>query len=531
MATNSINQGAAGGIIIQPTWGTIEGGGSSGKEDNFDAILNELRTYLDAKADKKDVYMKDETDELLDGKSDTGHTHPYLPLSGGTLTGSLSTNGSDILLKTSDENSDDSGDIVWYYGNGQEKMRIWTENTYSSKLGPSFRLYKKDGTSLFNGSLSLSDHTHSYLPLSGGTLTGRLTGSGRISVPTSGGSWISQKNTDNASIKITTVAVTNGSRYDSIIGGMSSDDSSWNMGIIDNKIYFGRYESTQTENSFTKSVYIDLVNGYASRAYNANKLDNFETNNNSGKNANDVTYNGITYYTSNGPSTSIGATVNDGALYCQAYSTRWVAQIAQDYRNGNLFTRGKNNDTWQSWKAVSYNGHTHDDRYYTESEVDTKLNGKSNTNHTHSYLPLSGGTMTGQLLTSFKSAVAMGSRQADATTIPNLVNEVRYSSGGAGSINLTTAYTNNNITIPTGWYNYIYSPHRSGGSSGAASGDNHNYGTLLLYGMTMNAGPFAIRIASGSIAALFCISRHYYGTGGMTDGTTALPAGTVYYQY
>ena len=27
--------------------------------------------------------------------------------------------------------------------------------------------------------------------------------------------------------------------------------------------------------------------------------------------------------------------------------------------------------------------HTHDDRYYTESEINTKLNGKSNTGHTH----------------------------------------------------------------------------------------------------------------------------------------------------
>ncbi len=63
--------------------------------------------------------------------------------------------------------------------------------------------------------------------------------------------------------------------------------------------------------------------------------------------------------------------------------------------------------------------HTHDDRYYTESEVDTKLNGKanashthsisnisglqsaldgkSNNGHTHSYLPLSGGTLTGEM--------------------------------------------------------------------------------------------------------------------------------------
>lgn len=32
-------------------------------------------------------------------------------------------------------------------------------------------------------------------------------------------------------------------------------------------------------------------------------------------------------------------------------------------------------------------GHTHDDRYYTESEVDTKLSGKAASSHTHNYVP------------------------------------------------------------------------------------------------------------------------------------------------
>ena len=90
-------------------------------------------------------------------------------------------------------------------------------------------------------------------------------------------------------------------------------------------------------------------------------------------NANNITSNGHWYYSSNGPATSLGASTADGALYSQAYSTSWVGQIAQDYRNGNLFTRGKNNGTWTDWKAVSYSGHT------------------------HSYLPLSGGTLTGTL--------------------------------------------------------------------------------------------------------------------------------------
>ena len=53
-------------------------------------------------------------------------------------------------------------------------------------------------------------------------------------------------------------------------------------------------------------------------------------------------------------------------------------------------------NTALSGKANS--SHTHDDRYYTESEIDTKLSGKANSSHTHSdYLPKSGGTLTGNL--------------------------------------------------------------------------------------------------------------------------------------
>ena len=69
--------------------------------------------------------------------------------------------------------------------------------------------------------------------------------------------------------------------------------------------------------------------------------------------ANAIKTNGVWYYTSNGPATSIGATTNDGALYTQAYSTNWVGQIAQDYRDGDLFVRGLSNGTWTSWKAIA----------------------------------------------------------------------------------------------------------------------------------------------------------------------------------
>ena len=132
-------------------------------------------------------------------------------------------------------------------------------------------------------------------------------------------------------------------------------------------------------------------------------------------------------------------------------------------------------------------------------------------------LPLAGGTMTGQILTSFKSSVAMGSRQSDAGTIENLCNELRYSSGCAGSASITAAYTKNSVTIPAGWYNYLWMPHRSGGVNGNASGDNCNYGSLLLSGMTLS-GCYMIRYSNSAISEL----KNLYANTTYTASTTSV---------
>lgn len=112
-------------------------------------------------------------------------------------------------------------------------------------------------------------------------------------------------------------------------------------------------------------------------------------------------------------------------------------------------------------------------------------------------LPLAGGTMTGQIKTSFKTSIAMGSFAAASTTIPTLCDELRYSSGCCGSASLT-AYTGSPSSVAAGWYNFLWIPHRSGGVNGAASGDNCNYGRLMLRGMTVN-GEYEIRYASSGI--------------------------------
>ena len=77
--------------------------------------------------------------------------------SGDTISGDLGFAGGNVNLKTSGSSSDDSGDIAFYYGNGNEKCRIWTSNEYTAAAGPSYRVYKKDGTALYSGRLATMD--------------------------------------------------------------------------------------------------------------------------------------------------------------------------------------------------------------------------------------------------------------------------------------------------------------------------------------------------------------------------------------
>lgn len=76
---------------------------------------------------------------------------------------------------------------------------------------------------------------------------------------------------------------------------------------------------------------------------------------NSENDCNEMNTNGLSYYISNGPSKSLGATSSDGALYSQTWNRQTrTHEIAGDYRDGDIFTRGNNNGTWSAWKAVSY---------------------------------------------------------------------------------------------------------------------------------------------------------------------------------
>ena len=111
------------------------------------------------------------------------HSHSYLPLAGGTLTGAINTPnntwcklgddasigdhnvGGKVCIKT--QTSTATG--IAFFNSGDTAVGTLTVNNEFNFD----KTIKQSGTAV-----SLSNHTHSYLPLSGGTLTGNLTFSG-----------------------------------------------------------------------------------------------------------------------------------------------------------------------------------------------------------------------------------------------------------------------------------------------------------------------------------------------------------------
>lgn len=74
--------------------------------------------------------------------------------------------------------------------------------------------------------------------------------------------------------------------------------------------------------------------------------------------------------------------------------TQWANHTTATAANKNKYVRrpmssiwsyikGKADGVYQPKGSYAASGHTHDDRYYTEAEINSKLDGKSNTGHTH----------------------------------------------------------------------------------------------------------------------------------------------------
>lgn len=99
--------------------------------------------------------------------------------------------------------------------------------------------------------------------------------------------------------------------------------------------------------------------------------------------------------------------------------------VRQDTGGGSTFGRvkfstlwsyikGKGDSTYQTKGSYAASSHTHDDRYYTETEIDAKLKTKADT-HSHPYLPTAGGTVTG--VTAFTNTTASTNKSTGAVKV------------------------------------------------------------------------------------------------------------------
>lgn len=102
-------------------------------------------------------------------------------------------------------------------------------------------------------------HSHSYLPLSGGTLSGKLTANGKINIPTTGGTWLSGATAGNPSIWISTQQ-TSGS-YHPILGVKSSGGHTVNFGGLGDQVGFYGYKSGRTANGTDWHFYFNASTG------------------------------------------------------------------------------------------------------------------------------------------------------------------------------------------------------------------------------------------------------------------------------
>lgn len=116
-------------------------------------------------------------------------TSTYLPLNGGTMTGAITVSYVDFVKRSVNDNHltimggtayNNSASLYLTGGSassnaGSFQLRAQNGTSYKDLLG------KPDGTLTWNGTaISLNGHTHSYLPLAGGTMTGEIKRNGVI---------------------------------------------------------------------------------------------------------------------------------------------------------------------------------------------------------------------------------------------------------------------------------------------------------------------------------------------------------------
>lgn len=138
------------------------------------------------------------------------------------------------------------------------------------------------------------------------------------------------------------------------------------------------------DGSVTHSTSVD----YATSAGNADRLDGKHSSDFclSSSNITNLPINGGIYWNSYVESNTDGSDAASITVIKDGNGTNGTVLQIKQANDANDIVNVVAGDLKLNGTSVSTYGHDHDDRYYTESEINTKLNSKSDTGHTHTSL-------------------------------------------------------------------------------------------------------------------------------------------------
>ena len=462
---------------------------------------NKLNTLLN---NKLSVYkLADNTN--VGAIKNNGIYYSTSDASSDTLVNSPFNNGFTLINMTSLDNGDDLrrsrlafnayGEVKISNDRGQANTsETWYNVLTSKNSGINGSTIKLNGTSITVYSSSAADGR--YVKKTGDTMSGALT------IDTAGfGALIIKRNddTNGASIQfrgksnIYGYIGLNNSTKDKQFLRWGSDTSktytildtsstyvSSGKGVINGTTITQVDNATNSTNSTNATNARKLVNWYSARPTSLN------TQFGDGSLR-------IFYATS---STTEGKPAEDSHILHLAWDNTggWDAQLAVHTRSGKISTRAQNSGTWQSWKTlafttdiptalknpyaltISLNGTSqgpYDGSAAKNINITPGSIGAATSGHTHAYLPLSGGTMTGNIKYTGKGTSYIGNGENDAANgvggaLNNLVISSWYGISFTTSCSGQT-YTNKNAVSINCRNGYVYANTFVGTFSGNAS--------------------------------------------------------------
>lgn len=133
--------------------------------DNQNAQTPRKTKYTVSNTGGAGIYDMTNSNWVVLSETNQNVSIPHQTSIGGALNmgGDINTQGHDLSLNTTGSSSNNSGAIIWKYGNGNEKARIWTDDTQtSSSKELNYRSNDANGNNLVTTKLATLENLHEY---------------------------------------------------------------------------------------------------------------------------------------------------------------------------------------------------------------------------------------------------------------------------------------------------------------------------------------------------------------------------------